>query len=122
MHFRIQDDEGRGPWRPGFSHRWVEDRPDHKNLLPWMVEIGPVHRLALFGEHIGSACETLSQLQRWFTESEYRTLRRLGYQCVSISGARVLGRSATQCVIASAKPFRAVSSPIALYPVLQEAP
>lgn len=122
MHFRIQDNEGRGPFRPGFSHRWVEERQDHENLLPWMVEIGPVHRRALSGEHIGSACETLSQLQRWFTESEYRTLLGLGYQCVSISGARVLGRSDTQCVIASVKPFRTVASAIPLYPKFQEAP
>lgn len=120
--YRVQDSEGRGPWRPGFSSRWVEDRPDHANLPPWMFEIGPVHRRALSGEHIGSACETLGQLQRWFTESEYRTLLGFGYRCVSIGGARILGRSNTQCVIACAKPLREIAATVDLYPQLQEAP
>ena len=38
--YRVQDAQGRGPWKPGFSHRWVEDRPDHYNLPPWFVEFG----------------------------------------------------------------------------------
>lgn len=36
--YRVQDAEGRGPWRPGFSKYWVCDRDDHDVLIPWMKE------------------------------------------------------------------------------------
>ena len=32
--YRIQDNEGRGPWKPGFSSQWVIEREDLENLLP----------------------------------------------------------------------------------------
>lgn len=103
--FRIQDAEGRGPWRPGFSHRWVEDRPDHANLHPWMAEFGPVHLRALVGEHFGCGCMTAEQLRRWFTPSEYSTLLRYGYRCVLVDADRVLAFSDIQCVFTRAKPL-----------------
>jgi len=40
--YRVQDKEGRGPWRPGFSQIWVETRLDHMFLPPWYVEFGRV--------------------------------------------------------------------------------
>jgi hypothetical protein len=43
--YRIQDKKGRGPYRPGFSSQWVEDRDDHDNLFPWYQEFGPIHQI-----------------------------------------------------------------------------
>ena len=80
--YRIQDKDGRGPWKPGFSHRWVEIRPDHNNLPAWYEEFGPLHNYISYGEHCGSGCKTIDQLRRWFTKSEYRTLLKYGYRAV----------------------------------------
>jgi hypothetical protein len=114
--FRIQDREGRGPWRPGFSQLWVEDRADHDNLQPWYVEMGPVHQLGIAGMHMGTACKNLEQLRRWFTRSEYKTLRRYGYQAVQMEVGRVLGESETQLVFERSKPLHQAIAAISLYP------
>ena len=103
--YRVQDKDGRGPWRPGFSRRWVEDRDDLKNLPPWYVELGPIHRKAVVGCAVGSGCLTKEQLRRWFTESEYRTLVRYGYRAVRMEAGRILGQSGIQCVFERTKPL-----------------
>jgi hypothetical protein len=114
--FRVQDRDGRGPWKPGFSQCWVEDRDDHDNLLPWYSEMGPVHKLGIVGMHQGTSCESLEQLRRWFTKSEYRTLRRYGYQAVQMDVGRILGKSETQLVFERAKPNNVGCRPVVLYP------
>lgn len=113
--FRVQDKEGRGPWRPGFSHKWVEDRDDHDNLVPWLHEFGRVDGTAIYGMAIGCGCLTLDQLRRWFTESEYRTLQRYGYHAVKMQVGRVLAASELQCVFERAKPLRCDVERVELY-------
>jgi len=116
--YRVQDAEGRGPFRPGFSHWWVEERPDHDNLVPWMQQFGydAIPRTGWpFGKHFGCACRTLEQLRRWFTASEYATLQRLGFQAVSMDVARVLHESEIQLLFQRAKPLCADFSPVDLY-------
>jgi hypothetical protein len=112
---RIQDPDGRGPWKPGFSRQWVEERPDHENLPPWFVEFGRVDRLVLVGDHVGSACRTLEQLRRWFTPGEYATLLRLGYRAVRLRVGRILAESNRQCVFGRARPLREDVEPVELY-------
>ena len=116
--YRVQDADGRGPFRPGFSHWWVEERPDHDNLVPWMQQFGhdAIPRTGWpFGKHFGCACRTLDQLRRWFTASEYATLQRFGFQAVSMDVARVLHESEIQLLFQRAKPLRADVSPVDLY-------
>lgn len=103
--YRIQDQDGRGPWKPGFSVRWAEDRPEHDELLPWYVTMGDVHKQAIVGMYMGSACVSLEQLRRWFTEREYRALLAFGYQAVSMEIGRILGVDANQVVFERAKPL-----------------
>lgn len=118
--YRIQDSDGRGPWKPGFSRQWVEDRPDHDNLPPWYVEFGPIHRRALYGEEIGSGCRTLDQLRRWFTRSEYRKLIHFGYKAVKMEVGRILAESDIQCVFGRALPLKDEAIIIDLYPSNQK--
>lgn len=116
--YRVQDAEGRGPFRPGFSRWWVEERPDHDNLVPWMQQFGhdAIPRTGWpFGKHFGCACRTLDQLRRWFTASEYATLQRFGFQAVSMDAARVLHESEIQLLFQREKPLRADVSPVDLY-------
>lgn len=114
--YRVQDKDGRGPWKPGFSTGWVESRIDHDNLLPWYVEFGPIHETASGLEHLGAGCMTIIQLRRWFTESEYNTLKGHGYRAVKIKVDSLLGVSKTQCVFSRRKPLRNSVSFINLYP------
>lgn len=113
--FRVQDAEGRGPWRPGFSHVWVEDRPDHDNLVPWFVEFGDVRQRAIYGMAMGSGCRSLEQLRRWFTPTEYAKLLTLGYQAVQMKTGLILAESDIQCVFQRAKPLNEDVEPINLY-------
>ena len=112
--YRVQDKNGRGPWKPGFSSKWVEDRPDHDNLVPWYVEFGRVDHHAVTGMALGSACITIEQLRRWFTPSEYVTLQELGYKAVKME-ADVLAKSQIQCFIQRAKPFKKDVESVNLY-------
>lgn len=114
--YRIQDSDGRGPWKPGFSDQWVEDRPDHDNLVPWPHEFGNVQCRALSWEHIGAGCKTIEQLQRWFTRSEYETLLGFGYHAVKMTVARILAQSDIQCVFTRRIPLAEQVESFTLYP------
>jgi hypothetical protein len=115
---RVQDSDGRGPWRPGFSRLWVRDRADHDNLIPWPTEFGMgiIPRDTWpFGRHFGCGCRTIEQLQRWFTVEEYATLTRYGYQAVRLDVDRVIAESERQLVFQRSRPLRAGAEPFNLY-------
>lgn len=116
--YRVQDVDGRGPWRPGFSRIWVQERADHANLLPWPQEFG----MGIlprgdwpFGKHFGCACRTLEQLRRWFSPQEYATLQSYGYQAVQMEAARVLAESQIKLVFQRPRPLRFGAEPVSLY-------
>ena len=110
--FRVQDPEGRGPWKPGFSHKWVEDRDDFDELVPWLQEFGPVHKnVTIAGMSVGCGCRTIEQLRRWFRPSEYKTLLGFGYRAVKLDVGRILAESKIQCVFERVKPLRENAEP-----------
>ena len=114
--FRIQDRQGRGPWKPGFSHRWIRLQPNY-DLVPWFEEwpgFDPVKE-KVRREVIGTGCKTVEQLKRWFDRSEYTTLRILGYHAVKISGVRPLRESDNQVVFGREKPLNRDVEIIELY-------
>ena len=113
--YRIQDKDGRGPWKPGFSQKWVEDRPDHDNLIPWYVEFGRVDQKVLTGEHSGSGCRTVEQLKRWFTKSEYKKLKKYGYKAVKMDINRIIAESDIQLFFGRAKRLKESVQVIKLY-------
>lgn len=113
--YRIQDQDGRGPFKPGFSHKWVSERRDHENLRSWLEEFGPVHNQLLVGEHCGCGCKSLDQLRRWFTKSEYKKLRKFGYRAVKLNPGRIIAESDTQCVFGRATPLHKGAENVRLY-------
>ena len=113
--YRVQDLSGRGPWKPGFSKIWVEERPDHKNLQPWFIEFGWVNKKGLSGETLGSACKTIEQLRRWFTKQDYEKLKTYGYKSVKIEVNRIIAESDIQCFVGRAKPFNESVEVVELY-------
>jgi len=101
--YRIQDKDGRGPWKPEFSDKWVREEPDI-SLLPWMMTMGPVHLKAEGYEMCGCGCLTKNQLKRWVTKEEYERLLGFGYKAVKLK-ARILGEDENQCLFARDDPF-----------------
>jgi len=118
MHiYRVQDKDGRGPWRPGLSIKWVEDRPDHDNLKPYMMEWPEFNAHAEINndEHCGCGCTTVEQLRRWFTETEYNRLRILGFKAVKMNADRILRSSEKQTVFTRKRALRKGATVISLY-------
>lgn len=113
--YRVQDSVGRGPWKPGFSHLWVEDRDDFDHLIPWTKEFPSVLKRFLTGMHLGCGCIDKAQLKRWFTVREYRRLLALGYHSVEIGDCHLLAESEIQCVFQRMKPLKTGAKAFALY-------
>ena len=104
--YRIQDKDGRGPWKPGFSHKWVEDREDHNNLIPIYIQFGMnIINKILYGEYSGTGCQSIKQLQRWFNKSEYYKLLGYGYKSVEIEVNRIIAKSDIQVLFGRAIPL-----------------
>jgi hypothetical protein len=111
--YRVQDNEGRGPWRPGFSRVWVENRADHMLLVPCFRQFNMNHLRK--DRHVGCGCRTMEQLRRWFTVSEYERLRGLGYQAVLMAVNKIVFESDIQCVFERKKALAVDFEPIELY-------
>lgn len=106
---RVQDSEGRGPFKPGFSGRW-RDRtlfPGMKELPTFMEEFGlkSILRLLRPGEHMGCAVRDLRGIHRWFSPTERMRLRELGYSVVKIEVDRILAESENQITFARSRPL-----------------
>lgn len=104
--YRMQDAEGRGPWRPGMGLLWVEDRPDHDNLRTTLEEFGNFIPSLTRGKHFGCGCRTVEQMRRWFTQGEYRSLKRFGYRAVMLDVDRIAKESLTQLIFERDRPLR----------------
>lgn len=113
--YRVQDKDGRGPWKPGFSQTWVEVRADHDNLQPWYLQFGRVDRFAIAGMYIGCGCRSTEQLRRWFSQSEFEKLKQHGYRAVKLKVGRILAANDIQCVFERAKPLQKDAEPFELY-------
>jgi hypothetical protein len=114
--YRIQDSEGRGPWRPGFSCLWADSGfgPGVENLPPWTKEFGPdlLARRGLPGEYYGCAVRRLSDLSRWVSATERQKLAALGFEVVSLRPDRVLAESRNQLVFATRVPLKRAAATV----------
>lgn len=99
--WRIEDSEGRGPFRPGLSVQW-RDGEGNDFKAPWQeAGLSVAEFQNLFSSRSakrGVACRSREQLQEWFSRSERRRLKRLGFREVEIDGADVLLETPTQVV------------------------
>lgn len=105
--YLIQDKLGRGPFRPGFSARWVVGRADLDNLKPYYEEMPNTSRLLIDATilNFGCGCRTIAQLRRWFIKKEYDALLKFGYQAVYMRAQQIIAESKTQCVFSRSKPL-----------------
>jgi len=105
--YRVQDRDGRGPWRPGFSAQWIEADAPAGRLVETVFDLLPLAELrALAREwHLGSACRTRAALLAWFTPAEIARLAVLGFHPVTLRADVVLAESATQALIGRRRPL-----------------
>lgn len=107
--YRIQNDVGRGPFRPGFSHQWADASFTGGCIAhpTWMEEFGEhlITKRGRVGEHFGSAVRTLDKLCEWFSPTERAKLAAFGFQCVMLDIDRVLAESKCQLVFARKLPL-----------------
>lgn len=109
--WRVQDAEGRGPFRPGFTKTW---KTDHGlNLPPIFVElnIAPEQLPALCprGMHVGIGCDSWLQLMKWFSHRELETLAKAGFGVVNFEPKRIIARTRTQVLFAHDLPLRSIA-------------
>lgn len=104
--YRIQDAQGRGPWRPGFSSKWMTKKTPTIGI-PIMEELGAAEAVKLghkMGLHLGCAfregCQSI-----WFTDDDLRALHRLGFTMREASNCRVLFETDQQVLIGSFLPL-----------------
>jgi hypothetical protein len=106
--YRIQDRDGRGPFKPGRSHLWSDTHFQARELLPpWGDEFGwdLIERRGRPGEHFGTAVRSLDGLNAWFSPTEQQRLRRMGYLPVCLWADRVLAESRHQLVFTRRLPL-----------------
>jgi hypothetical protein len=110
MLYRIQDREGRGPFKPGFTMTWISDRDSERYRMGSIFEElglppGDLHRLIPFGVHAGCACVSEEQLRRWFTREEMRRLKRAGYGVCEFEPDIIIAETATQVLFGMKSPL-----------------
>jgi hypothetical protein len=119
--YRIQDQDGRGPFRPGFSHIWLDEDigERYQRNRSWMEEFGAdlIARLGLPGEFYGSAVRHREELNGWFSTTEQRRLKHMGFHIVVLDADRILAESTIQVVFARSRPLTEV---IVIVPFLNQ--
>ena len=105
---RMQDSDGRGPWRPNFSHKWISGdnsflgKPIHEDF----TNIDKIFKKAYkAGKYLGCAMREANK-SIWFTDKEIETLKRHGFYFVDCTNCEVLAESNTQVIIASHTPLK----------------
>ncbi len=103
--YRIQDMDGRGPFKKEFTDKWLADR-DVSHLKSF-------HPIQIFGAKnrtkapfIGCGCTSIEQLKKWFTLEEYYFLLSQGYESVIISVDEILLSDKNQVLFARHRPLR----------------
>jgi hypothetical protein len=104
--FRVQDQEGRGPFKPGFSLQWIDkNRDQHQQDI--ISEFGwRCLKDVPKGMHSGCGFFSMGQLLKWFTDVELERLYLMEYRIVRLTGCTVIRRSANQLIFYRKKPLK----------------
>lgn len=105
--YRVQAADGRGPWRPGWSHTWIDGDAPEGRLSETIMDLLPLPQLRALPPTMawGCACRSLASLMQWFTPVERERLERLGFYPVRMQADVVLVESPWQMLIGRTRPF-----------------
>jgi hypothetical protein len=106
---RIQDADGRGPYRPFFSHHWSEREggpdPFYLAFPQVMSQMATIYKER--GGSFGCAFRNIKQASAWFSPNEVLKLALLGYALCWIEVDEVLAENEDQLVVWSKAPLAA---------------
>jgi hypothetical protein len=104
--YRIQGSDGRGPFRPGLTEKWIgEPRWDERPSI--MEEFDMAKVIAKVGNrHMGCGFRTTDQLRTWFDVNERSKLARMGFHIVTMTVDEIVAESPIQLVFARKIPLR----------------
>jgi hypothetical protein len=105
--WRVQDRDGRGPWRPGFSDVWMTDAtPTVGRAILQERGIKPIiaraHRAGLY---LGCAFRPARQ-RLWFADGDMSRLWQLGFRVADASKCDVLFENEQQALIGCQFPLK----------------
>jgi hypothetical protein len=104
--YRVQAQDGRGPWRPGFSKYWIDEDSQRPLQLDVVTAFGLVWLNKIpRGWSAGCGCRTIDALFKWFTPTEQRRLADFGYTPVLITADKIIEENADQVIFARRRPF-----------------
>lgn len=107
--YRVQDDNGRGPYKPGRSHIWTDAHHNQRNpslFDDFSITPAELERCWHPNENGGCAFRTLDQLHSWFQLAERFRLEELGYSIVTMLADRIVLESDRQLIFARKRPLR----------------
>lgn len=113
--YRIQDADGRGPYKPGFSDCWVDPDNDGRNCPQEIPpkQLRDMIRLAAskgWGVNFGFGFRTMDQLGRWFTPTERIKLATLGYCAVEMEVDVIIAETESQVLFCRKAPLRELTT------------
>lgn len=118
--YRIQDNRGRGPFSPGFTCLWFDDRSEDEAALLAPFEMRDVHNAITTRprhcRHMGYGCRDLATLRRWFLPNEYLFLLSHGFEAVELPDCMILLEAPLQVMFARRRPLAMDARPFDLYP------
>ncbi len=104
--YRIQGADGRGPFRPGLTEKWIGD-PRWADRPSLMEDFDMTEVLArVRGRNMGCGFRTPEQLTTWFDAQERAKLAKLGFHPVTMTVDEIVAESRTQLVFARVMPLR----------------
>ena len=99
--YRIQGDNGRGPFKPGFTNRWLNR--EESELIMEFIAPG-LHKTDKY-KYTGTGCVSIEQLKKWFNKEEYKFLLKHGYKAVKIKADKITIKTENQCIFLRRKPL-----------------
>ncbi len=107
---RMQDKDGRGPYKPNFTKYWCDEfgpAPPPTIMEEFGDKLAPAVAWAhKSGFHIGCAYINEKCIDRLLSQCERQRLKYLGYFLVDASACCVLLQSENQLLIVSKKPLK----------------
>lgn len=110
--YRIQNAKGSGPFCPGITQKWIDESIDRPEA-PIQEQLKALKERSE-GETLCYACSSVDDLRFWFSEDEYKKLKKLGYFAYYLD-ARIVRSFENQCIIATTRRLDKISMPFQLY-------
>lgn len=102
--YRVQHKkDGRGPYRPCFTVKWIDDDRGESDRPPHWMEFGDFLGRIPLRFSAGSGFKDLDQLREWFSDRELSKLKELGFIIVKLKVNSIIEESDKQLVFASSK-------------------